>query len=53
MCYVGFINFIGVVAGVRRHTSSIYWAQLSRFHMKTEAESSLHNVVLNKRQDDG
>jgi hypothetical protein len=27
-------------------TSSINWAQLSRFHMKTETESSLQNVVL-------
>jgi hypothetical protein len=26
-------------------TSSIDWAQLSRFHMKTETESSLRNVV--------
>jgi hypothetical protein len=27
--------------------------QLSRFHLKTETESSLRNVVLNERQDDG
>jgi hypothetical protein len=29
-------------------TSSIDWAQLSRFHLKTETESSLRNVVLVK-----
>jgi hypothetical protein len=34
-------------------TSSIDWAQLSRFHLKTETESSLRNVVLNKKQNDG
>jgi hypothetical protein len=28
--------------------SSIDWAQFSRFHLKTEIESSLRNVVLNK-----
>jgi hypothetical protein len=27
-------------------TSSINWAQLSRFHLKTETEPSLQNVVL-------
>jgi hypothetical protein len=27
-------------------TSSVNWAQLSRFHLKTETESSLQNVVL-------
>jgi hypothetical protein len=26
-------------------TSSIDWAQLSRFHLKTETESSLRNIV--------
>jgi hypothetical protein len=32
--------------------SSIIWAQLSRFlYLRTEAESSLHNVVLNKKHD--
>jgi hypothetical protein len=25
--------------------SSIYWAQLSRFHLETETESSLRNVL--------
>jgi hypothetical protein len=42
-------------------TSSIYWAQMSRFYLKTERESNFRNVVLkNKRegvlrlrQDDG
>jgi hypothetical protein len=32
-------------------TSSIYWTQLSRFHLKMEIEYSLRNVI--KRQDDG
>jgi hypothetical protein len=27
-------------------TSSIDWAELSRFHLKTEIESSLRNVVV-------
>jgi hypothetical protein len=26
--------------------SSIYWIQLSRFYLRTEAESSLRNVVV-------
>jgi hypothetical protein len=30
-------------------TSSIEWAPLSRFHLKTETESGLRNVVLNKK----
>jgi hypothetical protein len=35
-------------------TSSFYCAYLDRFHLKTEIESSLRNVVfLNKRLDDG
>jgi hypothetical protein len=46
LCYVGFVNRIGVVAGVcrerererERDTSSIYWGQLSRFHLKMETE---------------
>jgi hypothetical protein len=34
-------------------TSSIDWAQVSRFHMKAETESSPQKVVgLNKRQED-
>jgi hypothetical protein len=33
-------------------TSSIDWTQLSRFYLKTETESSLRNVILNKKQDD-
>jgi hypothetical protein len=32
-------------------TSSIDWAQLCRFYLKTEIECSLRNVVLNKKQD--
>jgi hypothetical protein len=31
---------------VETETSSFYWANLSRFHLKTETESSLRNVVL-------
>jgi hypothetical protein len=34
-------------------TCSIDWAQLSRFYLKTEIESSLRNVVLKYKQDDG
>jgi hypothetical protein len=30
--------------------SSIEWAQLSRFHLKTESESNLWNTVLNKKR---
>jgi hypothetical protein len=34
-------------------TVSVYWAQLCRFDLKTEAESSLClRYILNKRQDD-
>jgi hypothetical protein len=29
-------------------TSSVDWAQLSRFHLKTETESSLRNVASSK-----
>jgi hypothetical protein len=29
-------------------TSSIDWTQLCRFYLKTEAESRLRNIVLNK-----
>jgi hypothetical protein len=32
-------------------TSSIVWAQLSRFYLKTEKESSLGNVVLKYKED--
>jgi hypothetical protein len=57
LCCVAFIKPIGVVDGVRRKiegdTSCSYRAQQSRFHLKAETESSLRNVVLNKRQDDG
>jgi hypothetical protein len=42
------------VSGLETETSSINWAQLVRFHLKTDTESSLRNVVfLNNRQDDG
>jgi hypothetical protein len=33
------------VGGTETDIRSIYWAQLSRFHLKTETESSLQNVV--------
>jgi hypothetical protein len=42
---VGFINPIGVVAGVRRWRLAFYWAHLSRFRPKTEKKSSFRNVV--------
>jgi hypothetical protein len=32
-------------------TSSIDWAQLSRFHLKTETKSSLRNVVRSRDMD--
>jgi hypothetical protein len=32
-------------------TSSIDWAQLSRFYLKTETETSMRNVVLKYKQD--
>jgi hypothetical protein len=38
--------FISILTG----TCSVDWAQLSRFHLKTETESSLRNVVLNKNR---
>jgi hypothetical protein len=47
-------NLIGVVCWcLETETSSIYWAELSIFYLKTETDSSLRNTVLNKRQDDG
>jgi hypothetical protein len=39
-CCVDYINRIGIVTGVQRQTSSIYWVQLSIFHLKMEAESN-------------
>jgi hypothetical protein len=42
LCCIGIINSIGAVTGVRTPENiSIYWAQFSSFHLKTEAESSL------------
>jgi hypothetical protein len=41
------------LGGTHSQTSSIYWTQMGRFYLKVETESSLNNVVLNKRQDDG
>jgi hypothetical protein len=32
-------------------TCSIDWANLSRFHLKTETESALHNVTFKKKTD--
>jgi hypothetical protein len=40
------------VSGPVTEISSFYWVHLSRFYLKTETESSLRNVVLNKGQDD-
>jgi hypothetical protein len=42
---LGFYILSYVGAGVRRSTRYIDWAQLSRFYLKTETESSLRNVV--------
>jgi hypothetical protein len=43
LCFVGFVNPIGVVAGVRR-LAFIYWAHMNRFHLKAETESYLQNI---------
>jgi hypothetical protein len=54
LCFVGLMSPVGVVTGVRRQTRSVYWDQLSRFHLKTETESGIRNILfLNKKQDDG
>jgi hypothetical protein len=34
-----------VLVGLDIRTSSVDWAQLSRFYLKTDTESSLRNVV--------
>jgi hypothetical protein len=47
VCCVGFINLIGVVAGVWRQTSSFYWAHLS-IPPEGGERSSLRNVVFFK-----
>jgi hypothetical protein len=33
------------MSGVQRKTSSFYWTHLSTFHLKTETESSLQNIM--------
>jgi hypothetical protein len=47
LCYVVLINVFGVVVGVRKQRLALYTylGHLSRFHLKTETESSLRNVV--------
>jgi hypothetical protein len=45
------IVFLGIIHRPEVGTSSIHWAQLSRFYLKTETESSLRNVVLKYKQD--
>jgi hypothetical protein len=40
-----FINPVGIVAGVRRQTLPLYWVHLNRFHLKTETEFSIRNVM--------
>jgi hypothetical protein len=37
-----------IISGPEIGTCSIDWAQLSRFYLKTETESSLRNVVFSK-----
>jgi hypothetical protein len=32
-------------SGPETETNSIYWAEQSRFHLKTETESSLRNIM--------
>jgi hypothetical protein len=41
----GFINLAVLFAGVQKQTSSVCWAQLSRFHLKTDIESSLRKIL--------
>jgi hypothetical protein len=48
LCRAVFIHNIGVAADVRRHSSSIYFAKLSSFELKTEAETGLRNKPTNK-----
>jgi hypothetical protein len=46
LCCAGFIlSPSGIAASVRKQISSIHWAQVTRFCLKTETESSLRNVV--------
>jgi hypothetical protein len=40
---LGYISYLMLVLEVG--TSSIGWAQLSRFHLKMETESSLKNIA--------
>jgi hypothetical protein len=40
------------ISGQDPETSSFYWAHLSRFRLKTETESGLQNLVLNKSQEE-
>jgi hypothetical protein len=44
LCCAGFMTFIIVVTDAR-----IFWAKVSGFHLKIEAEYSLRNIALNKR----
>jgi hypothetical protein len=39
------IMFLDIIHRLKLGTSSIDWAQLSRFYLKMETESSLRNVV--------
>jgi hypothetical protein len=39
-------------ASPETETSSLYWAQLTMFYLKTETQSSPKRIVLNKLQDD-
>jgi hypothetical protein len=44
MCLV-YISLLVLVLVSEIGTSCVHWVQLSRFHLKTETESSLQNVV--------
>jgi hypothetical protein len=47
---LGLYTLSCVGAGARRDGIALSWVQLSRFHLKTETQSSLRNVVLNKNR---
>jgi hypothetical protein len=45
LCCVGFINPVGVTAGVhpKKERSYVCWVHLSRLHLKTETEHGIQN----------
>jgi hypothetical protein len=39
------MTILDITSDPETETNSFYWAHLSMFHLKTETESSLQNVV--------